>query len=82
MKIGPNVFSIQQVVSSSVELLMCILIIMFFRRLHAQRAKTNLEDKESEALKLDDEMTNTKEYNDNENGDDVDEDGIKMDEMQ
>lgn len=56
MKVGPKIFSIQQVVSSSVELLMCIFIVLFFRRLHAKRTEMNQESKEAEALKCDDEV--------------------------
>lgn len=74
-------FSIQQVVSSSVELLMCIFIVSFFRRLHAKRVKAIAEDKESEALKNDDEMMSAREDKDEENDDDDNTSEIKMDEI-
>lgn len=90
MKVGPNVFSIQQFVSSSVELFMCIFIVVFFRRLHAKRAKILQGDKESEALKCDDEMVNaSKKHEDEETANESDnenenenENEIKLDEIQ
>lgn len=91
VKVGPNVFSIQQFASSAVELFMCIFIVVFFRRLHAKRVKIMQGDKESEALKCDDEMVKAnKEQEDDETMDkDGNDDGneneneneIKMDEI-
>lgn len=81
VKVGPSVFSIQQVVSSSVELLMCIFIVAFFRRLHAKRAKMNSENKEGEALTHDDEMMEARENNTKEEEEEGDSDKDKTNEI-
>ena len=58
VKVGPKIFSIQQVVSSATEMVMCVFIVIFFRRLHAERTKNR---KESEALTHDDELAEEEE---------------------
>lgn len=75
VKVGPKIFSIQQVVSSSVELLMCIFIVLFFRRLHAKRVGMNQEGKEDNALKCDDEVKEKEENGADDNMEEIRIDG-------